>query len=341
MVCQNPRCFPGYAGVSNFGEQLAMLTALQVSKIAVLGKHSDSTGLFCRSRLARVGVAKSWLFRFTSPVTGKERSQGLGSYPEISLSEARRRRDQARALVLAGVDPIDERERKKSPTLAAKPSFDDCARRYLEDHGAGWKNPKHRQQWANTLRTYASPVFGSLPVEAITTEHVVEALRPIWLEKTETASRLRQRIERVLSWAAVQKFRQSENPARWRGHLDHLLPPPAKIRRVTRHSAMDYRDAPDFMARLRERDDITSKALAFTVLTACRTNEVLGATWDEIDWEARIWTIPGERMRRAAVSIAYRSVSPRWPCCGIWQACASVSMFSLRSMCGRAGPCRI
>jgi hypothetical protein len=288
MVCQNPRCFPGYAGVSNFGEQLAMLTALQVSKIAILGKHSDSTGLFCRSRLARVGVAKSWLFRFTSPVTGKERSQGLGSYPEISLSEARRRRDQARALVLAGVDPIDERERKKSPTLAAKPSFDDCARRYLEDHGAGWKNPKHRQQWANTLRTYASPVFGSLPVEAITTEHVVEALRPIWLEKTETASRLRQRIERVLSWAAVQKFRQSENPARWRGYLDHLLPPPAKIRRVTRHSAMDYRDAPDFMARLRERDDITSKALAFTVLTACRTNEVLGATWDEIDWEARI-----------------------------------------------------
>lgn len=166
-----------------------------------------------------------------------------------------------------------------------------CARRYPEDHEAGWKNPKHCQQWANT-RTYTSPAFGSLPAEAITeaitTEHVVEALRPIWLEKTETACRLRQRIERVVPWAAVQKFRQSETPARWRGHFDHLLPPPAKIPRVTHHPATDYRDARDFMARLRERDDITSKALAFTVLTACRTNEILGAIWDEIDWEARI-----------------------------------------------------
>jgi integrase len=274
-----------------------MLTALQVAKITAVGKHKDSGGLYLQVTEGEAGIAKSWLWRFTSPVTRKERTMGLGPYPDVSLAGARKLRDKGKALVLNGVDPIDAREQQKSAASADKPSFDDCAQRYIQAHEAGWRNAKHRQQWANTLRDYASPVFGSMPVEAISTECVLEALRPLWLKKPETASRVRQRTERVLAWAAVHGYRHGDNPARWRDHLDHLLPPPAKVRRVAHHAALAYADVPAFMARLGERTDIASKALAFTVLTACRTNEVLGAIWDEIDWEARIWTIPAARMK--------------------------------------------
>jgi hypothetical protein len=316
-----------------------MLTALQVAKLTTPGKHKDSGGLSLQITAAKAGVAKSWLYRFRSPVTGNERSQGLGRYPEISLAEARKLRDKARALALAGVDPIDERERQKAGASADKPAFDDCARLYIAAHEAAWRNLKHRQQWANTLRDYASPVFGSLPVEEVTTERVLAALQPIWLKKPETASRLRQRVERVLAWATVNKYRQGENPAAWRNHLDQLLPAPAKVHRPGNHAALPYRDVPAFMARLREREDIASKALFFTVLTACRTNECLGATWAEIDLEARVWVIPGERRRGQAANIACRSARPPRPCCGIWQASASMNSYFLRSMRVHAALC--
>jgi integrase len=274
-----------------------MLTALEVAKINKPGKHKDGSGLYLQVTSGKAGIAKSWLLRFVSPVTRKERSQGLGSYPEVSLAEARKVRDKALALVRSGIDPIGERERQKAGANAAKPSFDDCAKLYIEAHEPSWRNPKHRQQWANTLRDYPSPVFGSLPVEAITTEFVLEALRPLWLKKPETASRVRQRIERVLAWATVKKYRQGDNPARWRGQLDHLLAPPGKVRCVNHHAAMPYAAVPAFMARLGERSDIAAKALAFLVLTACRTNEVLGSTWAEIDLEARVWAVPAARMK--------------------------------------------
>jgi integrase len=223
---------------------------------------------------------------------------GLGSYPEVSLAEARRVRGKALALVRGGIDPIEERERQNAGASAVAPSFDDCAKLYIAAHEPSWRNAKHRQQWTNTLRDYASPVFGSMPVAAITMERILEALTPLWLKKPETASRVRQRIERVLAWATVHGYRQGENPARWRGHLDHLLPPPSKVRLVTHHAAMAYVEVPAFMARLRERDGgIAARALAFAILTGCRTNEVLGATWDEIDLGSRVWTIPAARMK--------------------------------------------
>jgi integrase len=213
----------------------------------------------------------------------------------VTLGEARKQRDKALALVRSGVDPIAERKRQKAAQAPGRPTFDDCARQYIEAHGAAWRNAKHRQQWANTLAAYASPVFGSLPVDAITTEDVLRALKPIWSTRPETASRVRQRIERVLSAATAKGTRQGQNPALWKGHLDHLLAKPSKLRGHL--AAMPYADVPEFMARLGERGEIAARGLALLILTACRTNEILGARWEEIDWEARTWTIPAGRTK--------------------------------------------
>jgi hypothetical protein len=189
----------------------------------------------------------------------------LGRFPDVS---SRRMRDKASAMVRSGIDPIDDRERQRAGTSASRPSFDECAKKFIEAHEPSWRNAKHRQQWDHTLRDYASPVFGAMPVEVITTEHVLEALKPLWIKKPETASRVRQRIERVMDFAKVHGYRQGENPARWRGHLDNLLPAPTKIAKVKHFAAMSYDDVPIFVARLRERSDISSAALQFTILTA-------------------------------------------------------------------------
>ena len=200
-----------------------MLTALRVAKFAAIGKHKDGGGLYLQVTSGKAGIAKSWLLRFTSPETRKGRWQGLGRFPQVSLREAREARDKALALVRSGIDPIEERKRQR----------------------AG----------ASTLRTYASPVFGSLPVAAISTEHVLAALKPVWLTKPATASRARQRIERVLAFARVRGYCQGENPARWRDHLDQLLPKPSKVRAQGHHAATDYRDLPEFMAQLLGRSE--------------------------------------------------------------------------------------
>src|SRR5262245_34172445 len=243
-------------------------------------------------------VSKGWIFRFT--IAGKTRDAGLGGYPTISLAKARQEAERCRRLVAAGIDPIVARnaERQAAFLAAAKAiTFEQCAQAFIAGHDAGSRNEKHRQQWTNTLKTYAYPVLGTLPVAAVNTSLVMKVLEPIWATKPETAGRVRGRIERVLDWARVRGYRDGENPARLRGHLDTLLPKKSKVHKVKHHAALSYRDVGAFMVKLREESSISAQALAFLVLTATRTSETLEAAWDEIDLKERVWTIPAERMK--------------------------------------------
>jgi integrase len=202
--------------------------------------------------------------------------------------------------VKEGIDPIERRRAERSArrvTEAKTLTFDECVREYIKDHEAGWRNAKHQAQWSSTLASYASPVFGKLPASEIDDGLVLRAVKAIWYTKPETASRLRGRIESVLDWARVHGYRRGENPARWKGHLNHLLPPRSKVRRVEHHAALPYVEMGSFMAALRQRSDGAALALEFVILTAARTGEALGATWDEIDVKAKTWTIPAERMK--------------------------------------------
>lgn len=226
----------------------------------------------------------------------------------MPLAEARERAAAAREMRRAGKDPITERNslRVEATLVAAKSiSFDECAKAYIAAHRTGWRNVKHASQWTNTVATYCSPIFGRLPVQSVDVGLVMKAIEPIWASKPETAGRVRGRIERILDWAKVRGYRDGENPARWRGHLDHLLPARGKVRRVKHHAALPYVEIPDFVAALRARDAVAARALEFAILTAARTGEVLGAMWTEIDLEAALWIIPAERMK-AGRSIAYR-----------------------------------
>lgn len=275
----------------NMGRARHRLSAINVASRKKPGYYADGGGLYLR---VAPGGSKGWIFRFTRE--GRTRDAGLGAFPTISLSRAREQAEQCRRLLSAGIDPIEARreEREAARSEAAKlHTFEQCATAFIETHEVGWRNDKHRAQWRSTFAAYAYPVFGKVPVQAINTELVLKVLKPLWAEKPETASRLRQRIERVLSWAKVRGYREGENPAQWRGHLDHLLPAKTKVRRVEHHAALPYREIPAFMALLREQTSITARALEFLILTATRTGETLGARWDEIDLSERIWTIPG------------------------------------------------
>ena len=204
------------------------------------------------------------------------------------------------SLRLRGIDPIDARQgdRASAKLDAAKAmTFRQCAEAYINAQKAGWSNAKHGAQWPATLATYAYPIFGDLPVQAIDVGLVTKALEPIWNTKTETASRLRGRIEAVLDWATVRGYRQGDNPARWRGHLDKILPQRAKVQKVQHHSALPYAEIGDFMTKLREQDSTSALALEFLILTAARTGEVIGAAWNEIDFAEALWTVPDERMK--------------------------------------------
>jgi integrase len=227
---------------------------------------------------------------------GRAREMGLGSLTLVSLKEAR---DKALALRKQAhehrIDPIDAR--RASRVRAVTLPFKDCAKAYIEAHKAGWRNAKHADQWGNTLEAYAYPVFGDLPVNQIDTALVMRVLEPLWRTRTETASRLRGRIESVLSWATVRGYREGENPARWRGHLDKLLPKRSKVQAVRHHPALPYADMPDFMVALKEQAGVASLALQFAILTAARTQEVLGMHWDEIDLEQAVWMVPAGRMK--------------------------------------------
>ena len=275
------------------------LSARAVSTAAEPGWYDDGGGL--RLQVTKSG-AKSWVYRFM--LAGKSREMGLGSLADVTLAEARATAAEARKLVKSGVDPIAQRDadreaaRATAALAAARAmTFKQCAGAYIEAHRAGWKNAKHATQWPNTLRDYAYPVFGELPVQDIDLPMVLKVLEPIWNEKTETASRVRGRIEAVLDWATVRGFRKGDNPARWRGQLSHLLAAPSKVQKVEHHAALPYVEVGTFMAVLRQREAIAARALEFTILTAARTGEVIGATWAEIDLNAATWTIPGARMK--------------------------------------------
>jgi integrase len=225
---------------------------------------------------------------------------GLGSYPEISLATARELAENFRKQVKQGIDPIENRrtERAAQRVAAAKNlTFDECAREYIKEHEVGWRNAKHRTQWASTLKRYASPAFGKLPASAVDTALVLKALKTIWNSKPETASRLRGRIEAVLDWANVHGYRCGENPARWKGNLKGALPNISSKRIIKHHAALPYSEVGSFMNALRGRDECAAYALQFTILTAARSAETLGATWGEIDFANKTWKIPASRMK--------------------------------------------
>ena len=273
------------------------LSELRV-KHSKLGMHGDGGNLWLQVSGKLEQPARSWLLRFTH--NRRARYMGLGPYPDVTLAQAREKAQDARRLLRAGKDPIEERRAQvAAQALAAAKAmtFQQCAKAYIEAHKAGWKNPKHAAQWSSTLEAYAYPVFGHLPVQAVDVGLVMKAVEPIWGAKTETASRLRGRVEAVLDWATVRGFRTGENPARWRGHLDHLLPARSKVQKVEHHAALPYSAIGAFMAELRGQEGASARALEFAILTAGRTGEIIGAAWNEIDLEARHWTVPAERMK--------------------------------------------
>lgn len=278
------------------GHSTERLKALAIEKLARKpGMYCDGGGLWLR---VSSPTARSWVFRYMLNRASHE--MGIGKYPEITLAEARQRAAEARRLKAHGKDPLAERSAVRASLLAdaAKTvTFKDAAERYVEAHRAGWRNAKHAAQWEATLATYAEPILGSLAVQAIDTGLVLKVLEPIWATKTETASRLRGRIEAVLDWAKVRGYRQGENPARWRGHLDKLLPARAKVQKVQHHAALAFDGLGEFMVALRAETGTASRALEFAILTAARTGEVIGARWSEIDLGESIWTVPAERMK--------------------------------------------
>ncbi|TXI85244.1 MAG: site-specific integrase [Cupriavidus sp.] len=283
------------------GRLVDRLTALEVKRLDAVGMHPDGRGLYLQ---IHKGGSKSWIYRYT--LNGRIRAMGLGPTHLVSLAQARAMAQDARLLKAQGLDPLEARaalKPKPAPTPSRTPepakglAFRDAAAAYIRANSAAWDNAKHLAQWTATLETYAYPAFGDLPVAEIDTTLVLKALEPIWSIKSETASRLRGRIESVLDWATVRGHRQGENPARWKGHLDKILPAKSKVARVEHHAALPFKAVPQFMRDLAERPGVAARALAFTILTAARTGEVIGAQWSEIDFEARLWIRPATRMK--------------------------------------------
>jgi integrase len=283
------------------GKTVEKLTALAVTKLKKPGRHNDGAGLYLQ-----IGPAgnKSWIFRYKPAGFTSSREMGLGALHTFTLAEARDRAAKARKLLAEGIDPIDAKGRlaADAATHAARAktagkTFDEGAEDFIALHQSGWKNVKHGEQWRNTLATYASPVIGKLPLSSIDTEAVLKVLRPIWVDKTETATRVRGRIEQVLDSMKPDDHSGWQNPARWRGHLDKKLPKPRKVTKVESHAALPYADIGAFMVALRTMPGLAPLATEFTILTACRTSEAIGAQWSEIDIDARLWIIPAERIK--------------------------------------------
>jgi integrase len=271
------------------------LSARFVATATRPGLYGDGDGLWLQ-----VGPAggKSWSFRFQ--LNRRARQMGLGPVDLVSLAEARELARDARRLLLRGVDPIEDRRAKRTAarvTDAQAVTFRSCAERYIGAHEAAWRNEKHRRQWGSSLEAYVYPIIGDLHVAAIDTGLVMQVLEPIWTIKPETAGRVRGRIEAVLSWASVRGYRAGENTARWRGHLDQLLPARRKVRRVRHHAALPYAELPAFMLELRGQVGMAARALEYTILTVARTSEVTGARRAEVDKDARLWIVPGGRMK--------------------------------------------
>lgn len=283
------------------------LTALSVARaVGKPGMYADGGGLY----LQVTEGGASWIYRYM--LKGRAREMGLGPLALYGLKDARMKALDARRLCHEGVDPIEARHSARAEAklaVAKATTFKQCAEAYIGAHRAGWRNAKHAAQWEATLATYAEPIIGELSVQAIDTALVMKVLEqkvrdgrnkrdaPLWTAKPETAGRLRGRIESILDWATVRGYRDGENPARWRGHLDKLLPARAKVRKVEHHAALPYGDLPDFMTRLRDQEGVAARALEFAILTAARTGEVIGARWREIDLSGKVWTVPADRMK--------------------------------------------
>lgn len=255
---------------------------------AAPGTYDDGRGL---RLIVKPSGARSWVLRYQ--INGRRRDMGLGPFPEVTLARAREKSLEARRLAKEGHDPLAERRKQQALTFRA------AAEALIDSKRTGWKNAKHAAQWPATLQAYAYPKLGVRDVRDIETADVLDVLRPIWTTKPETASRLRQRIEAVLDYATALKARDGENPARWKGRLDHLLPAPSKVRTVVHHAAVDWREAPEFMKALASMEGTAAKALAFAILTAGRSGEVRGMTWGEVDTESAVWTVPAMRMKAA------------------------------------------
>jgi hypothetical protein len=295
------------------------LAAVSLPKLPA-GMHSDGAGLYLQ---VTEGGARTWVYRFM--LAGRAREMGLGPLHTIKLKEAREKARECRKVRLEGIDPIEARNAKRAEARLASATaitFQQCAEAYIAAHKASWRSPKHAAQWPATLGTYVYPVFGSLPVQAIDVGLVMKVLEQnvagedepsasLWNATPETASRVRGRVESVLDWAKARGYREGENPARWKGLLENLLPRRSKVAAVEHHPALPYPEIADFIASLRSQEGIAARALEFLILTASRTGEVIGATWAEIDLEARLWTIPGSRMKGGA-STAYPSAGRRW-----------------------------
>lgn len=277
-------------------------TARSVATESELGMHADRgcPGLYLQITRGVAGLARSFKFRYVSPLTGKRRDMGLGAVAAVTLREARDAAEQCRALLRQGLDPIEQqRAARAARTHEANNvvTFDEAARHCIEVRRPEWTNKKHADQWSNTLSTYASPILGKVSVAAIDTALVQQTLAPIWTAKTETATRVRQRIEAVLDWAIAAGFRTGPNPASANGNLAQLLPKASKVRRVKHHPAVPYPEMYRFVQALRSKPVVSARALEFLILTAARTTEVVEARWDEFDLAAAVWSVPARRMK--------------------------------------------
>ncbi|MEI6318278.1 MAG: tyrosine-type recombinase/integrase [Pseudomonadota bacterium] len=278
------------------------LSAKRVETESRLGYHADgpNTGLYLQVAQGTRGVTRSWVYRYTSPTLKRRREVGLGSIGVRKLADARSLAAEYRQLVLGGLDPKDERDRiraQNATTRLKRLPFDEAAAQCIAAREPEWRSAKHGQQWRCTLATYVSPIIGTIPVDQLTITHVLKVLQPIWTEKTETASRIRQRIEAVLDWAKAGGYRTGDNPASLKGGLGQLLPSAGKVKKVTHHAALDFRLIHDFVGTLQSKAGVAPLAFEFLILTAARTKEVTGAKWDEIDFVLKRWTVPKERMK--------------------------------------------
>lgn len=295
------------------GTKRKELGALAVSQISRRGINfvGGVTGLALN--VTKSG-SRSWVLRYQ--VGGKRRDKGLGGYPDVTLAQAKEAARAARAKITQGIDPVEDARILRSQLIASQASaitFAQAATQYIDAHKDSWRNAKHAQQWTNTLQVYAYPKIGRMLVRDVALPQILAILEPIWRDKTETASRVRGRIESVLDWAAVRGYRTDNNPARWKGLLDKMLPAPGKITKTDHHRALPYKELPAFMARLSEQGGMGAMALEFTILTASRSGEVRGAKWSEFDLDGGVWTIPPERMKmgkehRAPLSDAALSI---------------------------------
>ena len=274
---------------------LHKLSATRVKSESKMGRYGDGGGLYLN--VTETGT-KSWIFRYMKH--GKASTLGIGAYPDTSLAEARELAAELRKQIRAGNNPAIER---KAVAIAVRAehanavTFDHCAEKYIATHAPSWKNPKHCDQWRNTLKTYASPTIGALDVRKINTDHITQILETIWHKIPESAGRLRGRIESILDWATVKGHRTGDNPARWKGHLEMLLSAPNRKARIKHFPALPYDQMNMFMPQLQQQEGIAARAVEFAILTAARSGEVRGAKWEEFDLDAGLWTVPASRMK--------------------------------------------